>query len=49
MYINTSPSIEDIRKNKRNQEGNIEHYPQCKLAGATVCNVSELCKSLVEG
>lgn len=37
MYINTSPSIEDIRKNKRNQEGNIEHYPQRKLAGATVC------------
>ena len=49
MYINTSPSIEDIRKNKRNQEGNIEHYPQRKLAGELFANVSELCKSLVEG
>ena len=37
MYINASPSIEDIRKHKWNQERNIEHHPQCKLTGTAVC------------
>ena len=49
MYINASPRIEDIRQHKRNQEGNIEHHPQSKLTGTTVCQCQRTLKVVRRG